>query len=189
MLIAIALSSGVMLLWPTLKGASAVGLSTADAVQLINREKAVVVDVSEAADYAQGHVNGARSVCVWGSGTPRRELLHSDDMAAACVFLGNLDDTAFDRLFDRGALAPLINIGYGSDLSIAELAARVAAAVGFTGALEFDRNRPDGTPQKLLDAARIRALGWTPAISLNEGLRLTYEDFRARFGSDAIEKI
>lgn len=137
----------------------------------------------------EAKVNGARSVSVWGSGTPRRELLHSDDMAAACVFLGNLDDTAFDRLFDRGALAPLINIGYGSDLSIAELAARVAAAVGFTGALEFDRNRPDGTPQKLLDAARIRALGWTPAISFNEGLRLTYEDFRARFGSDAIEKI
>ena len=128
------------------------------------------------------------SVSVWGSGNPRRELLHSDDMAAACVHLTALDDADFDRLFEQGALAPLINIGYGSDLSVAELAARVANAVGFTGELEFDRSRPDGTPQKLLDSARMRALGWSPSISLDEGLRLTYEDFRARYGNDATGK-
>ena len=127
-------------------------------------------------------------VSVWGSGNPRRELLHSDDMAAACVHLAGLADADFDRVFEQGALAPLINIGYGSDLSIAELAARVAAAVGFTGKLEFDRSRPDGTPQKLLDSARMRALGWSPSISLDEGLRLTYEDFRARYGNGASEK-
>ena len=136
----------------------------------------------------EAKVRGESSVSVWGSGKPRRELLHSDDMAAACVRLSGIDDADFDRAFDQGALAPLINIGYGSDLSIAELATTVAAAVGFTGRLEFDRSRPDGTPQKLLDSARMRALGWSPSISLDAGLRLTYEDFRARYGNDASGK-
>ena len=130
----------------------------------------------------EAKVRGESSVSVWGSGNPRRELLHSDDMAAACVRLSGIDDADFDRVFEQGALAPLINIGYGSDLSIAELATTVAAAVGFTGRLEFDRSRPDGTPQKLLDSSRIRALGWTPATSFDDGIRLTYADFLATHG-------
>jgi len=116
-------------------------------------------------------------VTIWGSGTPRRELLFSDDMADACVFLANLADSDFDRLFESGNQAPLINIGYGSDLTIRQLAERLAALVGYTGKLVFDLNFPDGTPQKLLDSSRIGALGWKPATSLDDGMRLTYADF------------
>ena len=123
--------------------------------------------------------HGERSVTVWGTGTPRRELLCSDDMAAACLRLAALPPPAFDALFERNALAPLVNIGYGSDLTIRELATRIAAAVGFDGELAFDANYPDGTPQKLLDSSRMRALGWAPAITLDEGLGRTYADFLA----------
>jgi GDP-L-fucose synthase len=121
---------------------------------------------------------------VWGTGTPRRELLYSDDMADACVFLANLADGAIDNLFERGGLAPLINIGYGSDLTIREFAQRVAALVGYAGELVFDANFPDGTPQKLLDSSRIGALGWKPATPFDDGIRRTYTDFLARYGDD-----
>ena len=134
--------------------------------------------------FHEAKVNGAKEVVVWGTGTPRRELLFSDDMAGACVFLANLADSAFDGLFADGAQAPLINIGYGSDLTIRELAVRVAALVGYTGELVFDANFPDGTPQKLLDSARICALGWKPATQLDDGIRLTYADFLAGQGED-----
>ena len=132
----------------------------------------------------EAKIRGERQVVVWGTGTPRRELLFSDDMAGACVFLANLADSAFDGLFADGAQAPLINIGYGSDLTIRELAVRVAALVGYTGELVFDANFPDGTPQKLLDSARICALGWKPATQLDDGIRLTYADFLAGQGED-----
>ena len=133
----------------------------------------------------EAKLSGGREVVVWGTGTPRRELLVSDDMADACVFLANLADGDFDRLFEHGAQAPLINIGYGSDLTIRELAERVAALLGYTGALVFDSSFPDGTPQKLLDSSRMRALGWSPATSLDDGIRLTYADFLASQGGRA----
>ena len=125
----------------------------------------------------EAKMRGERTVTVWGSGTPRREFLLSDDMADACVFLAGLPESTFDKLFESNALAPLINIGYGSDLSIRELAEKVAGLLGFTGELVFDASRPDGTPQKLLDSSRMRALGWQPATSLDDGIRLTYADF------------
>lgn len=109
---------------------------------------------------------GARAVKLWGSGTPRREFLFADDLAGACLWL--LDaDVSNDQL-------PL-NIGPGEEVSIAELAALVAGIVGYAGAIEWDRAKPDGAPRKLLDSARMRALGWRPATPLSEGIRRTYD--------------
>ena len=129
---------------------------------------------------------GDREVTVWGSGEPRREFLHSDDMADACVHLMALPDAAFDGLLGGDPLAPehldppLVNIGSGQDLTIAELAACVARTVGFDGALRFDRSKPDGTPRKLLHVGRLGATGWSPRIGLEEGLQRAYRDFLAR---------
>jgi len=134
----------------------------------------------------EARVRDDPTVTVWGTGTPRRELLYSDDMADACVFLAGLPETEFDRLFDHGTEAPLINIGYGSDLSIRELAGEVATLIGYRGDLVFDTSYPDGTPQKLLDSSRLRALGWAPATMLNDGIRLTYADFLAHCTSAGV---
>ena len=109
---------------------------------------------------------GSDSVVVWGSGTPRREFLHVDDLAAACLFL--MQHYEDDRW---------INVGWGRDCSIAELARMIAAIVGFAGELRFDPSKPDGTPRKLLDATRLSALGWTPKIGLEEGIRTTLSWF------------
>lgn len=126
--------------------------------------------------------SAASSVTVWGSGTPRREFLYSDDMARACVDLTMLPDDAFDRLLGSKG-GPLINIGSGQDLTIAELAHAIKRCVGFRGELVFDRTKPDGTPQKLLDVSRMSELGWKPRVPLEEGVRLAYADFLARYGS------
>jgi GDP-L-fucose synthase len=122
---------------------------------------------------------GERRVTVWGSGRPRREFLHSDDMAEACMRLMRLPGEQFDSLVapDR---APLINIGAGSDVTIAELAALIAEVVGFRGEFVYDTGKPDGTPRKLLDSSRLQALGWRPTISLREGIALAYQDFLQR---------
>lgn len=114
---------------------------------------------------------GSEAMTVWGSGTPRRELLHVDDLADACVFL-----------MREYSGAQHINVGSGEELSIADLARTVADAVGFDGALEFDRSRPDGTPRKLLDTAKLRALGWSPSIRLADGIASTYRHFLAEGG-------
>jgi GDP-L-fucose synthase len=108
----------------------------------------------------------AREVVLWGSGQPRREFLHVDDLADAAVFLAGQE-----------SVGGLINVGIGSDVTIAELAALIRRTVGYTGPERFDTTRPDGTPQKLLDVSRLTQLGWTPRISLEEGLRHTYEWF------------
>jgi GDP-L-fucose synthase len=110
---------------------------------------------------------------VWGSGTPRRELLYSEDMAAACVFLMQLPDRAFAKLISAEH-APLINIGTGEDLTIRELAELVARVLGFEGELRFDASKPDGTPRKLLDVSRLHSLGWHAHTRLEEGIRKTY---------------
>jgi GDP-L-fucose synthase len=111
----------------------------------------------------EARVTGQERLSVWGSGTPRRELLHVDDLADALLFLM--------RNYESESL---INVGCGTDLTIRELAQMVTETVGFRGSLEFDTSRPDGTPRKLLDVSRLRQLGWTPSIELRAGLEQTY---------------
>ena len=123
---------------------------------------------------AEAKAAGEKKIVVWGTGTPRRELLYSDDLAEACVFLMSLPDAKFSTLLNSDQ-PPLINIGIGHDLSIRELAELVCRVIGFEGSLEFDTTKPDGTPQKLMDSSRINALGWHARTSLEEGIRLTYK--------------
>jgi len=115
--------------------------------------------------------NGDASIEVWGTGTPRRELLYSDDLAEACLFLMNLGEEAFGALLVEDS-PPLINIGTGEDLTIRELAEMVCRVVGYEGTLAFNTSMPDGTPRKLLDVSRINALGWRARTPLEEGIRL-----------------
>lgn len=119
----------------------------------------------------EAHVAGASEVVVWGSGTPRREFLHVDDLADALV-----------HLLRDYSVAEHINVGFGDDLTIRELAATIARTVGFTGELRFDSSKPDGTLRKLLDSSRLLATGWSPRIALTEGLARTYRDFVAGEG-------
>jgi GDP-L-fucose synthase len=123
---------------------------------------------------------GAAEVQIWGTGSPLREFLYSEDMAEACVHLLELPPPEFAQLI-KDSEPPLINIGYGADLSIAELARTVARVVGFHGELRFDVSKPDGTPRKLLDSGRINALGWKPHTSMEAGIALAYRDFLGRY--------
>jgi GDP-L-fucose synthase len=116
---------------------------------------------------------GRKFIEVWGTGTPRRELLYSEDLAEACVFLMQLPDNEFQKPIDTEH-APLINIGTGEDVTIRELAELVAGELGFSGELRFDTTKPDGTPRKLLDVSRMHALGWRAKTALAEGIRKTY---------------
>ncbi len=126
--------------------------------------------------------NGAGEVSVWGSGSPRREFLHSDDMASACVSLMNLPESDFVNLCDAGTTAPLVNIGCGEDLTIAELAEQIRELSGYQGRLVFDRSRPDGTPRKLLNISILREHGWHPKITLRDGLRQVIAEYESRVG-------
>ena len=120
---------------------------------------------------------GADEVVVWGTGTPRRELLYSDDLARACVYLLNLDREWYGSLLVEHA-PPLINIGTGEDVTIRELAEMVARVVGFTGRLAFDASKPDGTPRKLMDVSRLHALGWRHTVELDDGITRTWQAIR-----------
>jgi GDP-L-fucose synthase len=128
----------------------------------------------------QAKLGGAKELVVWGSGNPKREFLHSDEMAEACVHLMELGDEQFDQLlggrqresdnFDP----PLVNVGSGKEISIRELAQIVCEVVGFKGVLVFDATKPDGTPRKLMDVSRLRSVGWQSKLSLRDGLAKTY---------------
>ena len=130
----------------------------------------------------------APEVVIWGTGTPRREFLYSEDMADACVYLMNLPDDQFASLLspcnlplESASLSfPLINIGCGEDISIAELAQQVKEVVGFEGKIVQDTFKPDGTPRKLLDVSRINTLGWKAKTGLREGIALSYADYLSR---------
>jgi GDP-L-fucose synthase len=124
---------------------------------------------------AEARAAGRKQIEVWGTGKPRRELLFSEDLAEACVFLMNLDEARYSSLLEG---VPLINIGTGTDVTIRELAEQVCKVLDFQGELRFDTTRPDGTPQKLLDVTRIQTLGWHSTTTLAEGIALTYEAAR-----------
>jgi GDP-L-fucose synthase len=125
----------------------------------------------------EAKTSGAEQVVIWGTGQPRREFLYSDDAADACMFLMSLDDNKLTSITSGDQTWPTINIGCGEDLTIRELSELIAEVVGFKNQLLFDHSKPDGTPRKLLDISRLRTLGWTPRISLREGLALAYETF------------
>ena len=127
--------------------------------------------------FHEAKIAGAQKVKVWGSGQPYREFLYVDDMAAACLHVMNLDKPIYDQHTEP--MLSHINVGYGEDITIAELARLIAGSVGFEGGIEFDPSKPDGTPKKLMDSSRLKGLGWAPKIDLREGLARAYADFLA----------
>jgi GDP-L-fucose synthase len=135
--------------------------------------------------FHEAKVAAAPSVTVWGTGTPRREFLYSDDMADACVYLMGLDDARYSALLgsDESVTGrfepPLVNIGVGHDVTIAELAAMVAQVVGYSGQIVYDSSKPDGTPRKLMDVSLLASAGWQATTPLSTGLASAYQDFSA----------
>ena len=125
--------------------------------------------------FHEAKTRNAKGVTVWGSGNPYREFLYVNDLADACIFLMNL---AEDTPPSLPPSSPLINIGTGEDITIKDLAEMVKGIVGFEGEIEWDRTKPDGTPRKLLDVSKIKALGWKPKTGLEEGIRRTYEWYK-----------
>jgi len=119
--------------------------------------------------------SAAEKVVIWGTGTPRREFLHVDDMAEASVHVLMLDRAAYDA--NTQPMMSHINVGTGDDIAIRDLAALIGKTVGFAGRIEYDTTKPDGTPRKLMDPGRLRALGWNPRVGLEEGLASAYRDF------------
>jgi GDP-L-fucose synthase len=138
--------------------------------------------------FHEARLTGAAEVTVWGTGTPRREFLYSDDMADACVFLMQLPDVRYRALLGSDESQsgrfepPLVNIGVGSDVTIAELAALVARVVGYRGGIVYDSSKPDGTPRKLMDVGLLNAVGWRARTELEAGLRVAYAEFAAGSG-------
>jgi GDP-L-fucose synthase len=132
--------------------------------------------------FHEAKVSGASTVTVWGTGTPRREFLYSDDMADACVFLMNLPDDKYVPLLGQGrnaSVPPLINVGFGDDLTIRELVEAIRQVVGYIGEVVFDATKPDGTLKKLMDVGKLNSMGWKAPTTLHDGLPLAYQDFLA----------
>jgi len=125
--------------------------------------------------FHEARVNDLPEVAIWGSGTPKREFLHVDDMAAASIHVMNLDNDLYQQ--HTQPMLSHINVGYGDDVSIAELAVLIGQTVGYKGRVTYDSSKPDGTPRKLIDSSRLNALGWQAHITLEEGLISTYKDF------------
>jgi GDP-L-fucose synthase len=126
----------------------------------------------------EAKIANASQVIVWGTGTPRREFLYSDDLADACLYLMNSSDEKYQRLINSKEIAPIVNIGCGEDVTIAELAALVAKVVGFTGKIVYDATKPDGTPRKVLSVEKIAELGWQSSTSLEIGIEKAYSEFK-----------
>lgn len=125
--------------------------------------------------FHEAKLSKAPTVAIWGSGTPMREFLYVQDMAAACLHVMNLSKTIYDQ--HTQAMLSHINVGFGEDISIAELARAVKDAVGYEGEITFDTSKPDGTPRKLMDSTRLNALGWQATVTLQDGLAQAYADF------------
>ena len=128
----------------------------------------------------EANLRGDDHVIIWGTGSPRREFLYSDDLAEACVYLMNLADSSFVDLLTASDTPALINIGCGEDQTIKELAELIKQVVGFEKPLRFDTSKPDGPPRKLLDVTKLHALGWRHHTSLLDGIQATYSDFLGR---------
>ena len=129
--------------------------------------------------FHEAKISNQPEVIVWGTGTPRREFLYVDDMAAGCVFLMNLDDATIKRELLSYPKPCFVNLGTGEDITITDLAALIAKVAGFKGKLVFDSSKPDGTPRKLLDVSRLHALGWQPEVSLESGITKAYQAFQS----------
>lgn len=125
--------------------------------------------------FHEAKVNNAQTVTIWGSGSPRREFLYVDDMAAASVFVMNLPKKVYKQHTDP--MQSQINVGFGSDITIAQLATEVCEAVGYLGNIDFDPSQPDGPPRKLMDSSKLNTIGWQPKVDLTQGLVLAYKDF------------
>ena len=129
--------------------------------------------------FHEAKIKGLPHVTIWGSGNPFREFLYVDDMANASIYVMNLDKNKYDSC--TSSMLSHINVGYGSDITIAELARAVKQAVGYSGEIVFDKDKPDGAPRKLMDSRRINALGWSAKIDLPSGLVVAYQDFVKRY--------
>ena len=125
--------------------------------------------------FHEAKANHSPEVVIWGTGKPMREFLYVDDMAAASVFVMQLDKTTYDA--NTKPMQSHINVGFGSDVTIAQLAQAVGQAVGYQGNICYDSTKPDGTPRKLMDSSRLKAMGWQAKIALEDGLELAYQDF------------
>lgn len=125
--------------------------------------------------FHEARVSNAPEVVIWGTGTPRREFLYVDDMAAASVFVMHLDKKIYDS--QTQLMQSHLNVGFGSDITIAELAKAVGSAVGYQGQIIFDSTKPDGAPRKWMDSSRLSQMGWRPEVQLDRGLQLAYRSF------------
>ena len=125
--------------------------------------------------FHEAKTNNHPRVVIWGTGSPRREFLYSEDLAEACVYIAQLPSVRFENLLK--ASSPLINVGYGEDLTIKDLALTIQKIIGFKGEIDFDVNRPNGTPRKIIDSTTINQLGWSPKVSLTDGIKMAYQDF------------
>jgi GDP-L-fucose synthase len=125
--------------------------------------------------FHESKVSGAPQIAIWGTGSPKREFLYVDDMAAASVFVMNLDNATYQA--NTSHMCSHINVGFGSDISIAEVAHAIGQTVGYTGQITFDTTKPDGAPRKWMDSTCLNALGWNAKFDLKTGLALAYQDF------------
>lgn len=125
--------------------------------------------------FHEAKVNQLPSVVIWGSGAPMREFLYVDDMAAASIYVMNLDKKTYKK--NTQPMLSHINVGFGSDITVKDLAMTISKVIGYTGRIDFDIKKPDGAPRKLMDSSRLESLGWKASIQLEEGLKLAYQDY------------
>jgi GDP-L-fucose synthase len=129
--------------------------------------------------FHEAKMSNASEVVIWGTGTPKREFLYVDDMAAASVFVMELDKKIYDQHTEP--MQSHINVGFGSDITIAELAKAVGNAVGYVGKISFDASKPDGSPRKWMESSRLNGLGWRPIVNMHDGLARAYDEFLVQF--------
>ncbi len=134
--------------------------------------------------FHEAKLKNAHEVVIWGTGTPKREFLYVDDMASASVFVMQLDKSAYDSQTEP--MQSHINVGFGSDITINELAQTIAKVVGYTGQISFDIDKPDGTPRKLMDSSRLNRMGWQAKVGLEQGLSVAYSEMANRFKEGAL---